>query len=271
MDPESVMDIGTTLRNARERHERTLAQLASTTKIPVSILQAVEANDFGRVPRGIFVRGFLRAYAAEVGLDPNEIVGRFLRETADATVAAPDSAPADSTAIENVIVEARRDPYLESGGAGWGYLLVAATLLAAFIGINRYNANADLEPAQASAAQAYSLADATSAPLAAIAEAVATTGLTTPAAISSAAGGAATLRFDLYADAECWVEVVVDGRRVVYRLMQAGERQTIESQREIMLRVGDPGALTYRLNGAPGKPLGRAGVPVTVRFTNQGA
>ena len=265
------MDIGTTLRHARERHELTLAQLASTTKIPVGILQALEANDFDRVPRGIFLRGFLRAYATEVGLDPNEIVGQFLLQTADATAAAPDSPPADGVAIDDEILEPRRDPYLESGGAGWGYLLMAAALLVTFIGINRYNANLDGEPVEATAPQAYALGDTTTPASAAVADAVATTGVARPAAVSAVAAGAATLRFDLQADAECWVEVVVDGRRVVYRLMQPGERQTIESQGEIMLRVGDPGALTYRLNGAPGKPLGRAGIPVTVRFTNQGA
>src|SRR5688572_12296951 len=131
------MDIGTTLRHARERHELTLAQIASATKIPVGILQALEANDFDRVPRGIFLRGFLRAYATEVGLDPNEIVGEFLLQTADATGVAPDSPPADGVAFDDDILEPGRDPYLESGGAGWGYLLMAAALLVTFIGINR--------------------------------------------------------------------------------------------------------------------------------------
>jgi hypothetical protein len=52
--------------------------------------------------------------------------------------------------------------------------------------------------------------------------------------------------------------------------MQPGERQTIESEREIVLRVGNPAALTYSINGTTGEPLGRPGVPVTVRFTNGG-
>jgi len=265
------MDIGSTLRNAREHRELTLAHLASRTKIPVVTLHALETNDFARLPRGIFVRGFLRAYAAEVGLDPQQIVAQFLLETGDALAGGGDAASSAAVVREDAIQDRPVDPNLASG-PGWGYLLMVATLLAAFLGLNRYGTTLDQSSAPEPATdQALDIAgDSTAAPSDVLA-AVATAGREPPAVAGAAAADAATLRFDLQADGECWVEAVVDGRRVVYRLMQPGERQTIESHEEIVLRVGDPGALTYRVNGAPGKPLGRAGIPITVRFTNQGA
>jgi hypothetical protein len=80
----------------------------------------------------------------------------------------------------------------------------------------------------------------------------------------------ASARFQFEAQAPCWVEAVVDGRKVVYRLMQRGDREAIDPGHEIVLRIGDPGAFTYSVNGSPGAPLGKPGVPITVRFTSEG-
>lgn len=64
----------------------------------------------------------------------------------------------------------------------------------------------------------------------------------------------------------CWVSATVDGRLVIDRLMQAGEGQTVEVRRELVLRAGDAAALTLRLNGVEAKPLGGDGEVVTLRL-----
>lgn len=269
------MDVGSTLRAARERHGLTLAHLASTTKIPVGVLQAIEGNDFDRVPRGIFVRGFIRAYAAQVGLDATDLVAQFRRESGEA-IAAP-AAPTE-VAIDDDIEPASVDANAAASGPGLGYLVIIAALLVAFLVVSRDNEDSSGTDAATDAilADAPSIdaaragAAANAAPAAAVPP-VATAGHDLSAAVGDGGTATATLRFDLQADGECWVEAIVDGQRQVYRLMQPGERTTIESDHEIVLRVGDPGALTYFVNGTRGKPLGRAGVPVTVTFTNQGA
>jgi hypothetical protein len=69
---------------------------------------------------------------------------------------------------------------------------------------------------------------------------------------------------------ECWVKAVVDGRTLVARLLQPGERITTDVEHDVVLRVGDPAALTYSINGRPGPALGTSGTPVTVRFTSDG-
>jgi cytoskeletal protein RodZ len=267
------MDVGSTLRAARERQGLTIAQLASTTKIPVGILQALEENAFERVPRGIFVRGFLRAYASEVGLDPADIVARYLQESGQVQPAT--DLAAEHAAIEDDDLEPTPiDADLRPAAPGWSYLAIIAALLVAFIGVSRYNEEAGFDGASTAtlsddAMDAAPLQGESVATAAAV-RPVATAGRSLDATADGVAHRASTLQFTLQADEECWVEAVVDGRRLVYRLMQPGERTTIESDREIVLRVGDPGALTYFVNGTPGKPLGRAGVPITVRFTNQG-
>ena len=264
------MDIGTALRTAREHRGLTLAQLTSRTKIPVAILQALEQNAFDKVPRGVFLRGFLRAYASEVGLDPGEIVGQFLTECGEAVPARGVTA-SEAAALDDQIQPMPIDSDLAASGPGWGYALVVAALLVAVVSMNRSGVDDEASaplPARDDVAAGESGAVATARSSAV--QPVATAGHKPPATASAAVQPVA-LRFDLQTHAECWVEAIVDGRRVVYRLMQPGERETIESGVEIVLRVGDPAALSYSLNGAPGKPLGRAGIPVTVRFSNRGA
>jgi cytoskeletal protein RodZ len=73
-----MTDFGGKLRQARELRGVSLQQLAARTKIPVAALDALERNDLSRLPGGIFSRAFVRSYALEVGLNPDETVREFL-------------------------------------------------------------------------------------------------------------------------------------------------------------------------------------------------
>jgi hypothetical protein len=75
---------------------------------------------------------------------------------------------------------------------------------------------------------------------------------------------------EIRAQDHCWVRAVVDGRPTLERLLQPGETQSLTAQRDIVLRVGDPAAFSYSVNGRAGKPLGAANEPVTVRFGTDG-
>jgi len=260
------MDVGTTLQVARERQGMTLAQVAARTKIPLGILRSLEQNAFEKVPRGIFVRGFLRAYASEVGLDPMEIVSQFRSESGDVVPSAAEAPGGPARTVEE-IEPAQIDPDLTASGPGWGYVLIVAALLVAVVSVNRSNApdDAAMAPVLRGEERSPAAHDRQAAPSGV--QPVATAGQQLPAL---GANGLSMVRLDIEVQAPCWVEATVDGRRLVYRLMQTGERQAIEYQREIVLRVGDPGAFTYTINGKAGEPIGAAGVPVTVRFTNGG-
>ncbi len=73
-----MTDFGGKLRQARERRGVSLRQIAGSTKISVASLDALERNDLSRLPGGIFSRAFVRSYALEVGLDPEETVREFV-------------------------------------------------------------------------------------------------------------------------------------------------------------------------------------------------
>jgi cytoskeletal protein RodZ len=70
-------DLGAKLKRAREERGLPLGDIANRTKIAVTALEALERNDLSRLPGGIFGRAFVRAYATELGLDPDETVADF--------------------------------------------------------------------------------------------------------------------------------------------------------------------------------------------------
>ncbi len=77
--PEQIdPDFGARMRRTREARGISLRQIADTTKLSVGALEALERNDVARLPGGIFSRAFVRAYAEEVGLDPEATVREFL-------------------------------------------------------------------------------------------------------------------------------------------------------------------------------------------------
>ena len=80
MVEQAKPDFGTKMKRLREERGVTLRKIADATKISVGALEALERNDISRLPGGIFSRAFVRSYAIEVGLDPEETVRDFLVE-----------------------------------------------------------------------------------------------------------------------------------------------------------------------------------------------
>lgn len=78
--------IGEQLRLAREERGIPLREISDQTRISVRYLEAIETNDYKRLPGGIFNRSFVRAYARYVGYDEKEAIEaytRYLREQGD--------------------------------------------------------------------------------------------------------------------------------------------------------------------------------------------
>ncbi len=68
---------GAYLKSAREEKGRTLEEISESTKVAVANLEFLENDRFDLLPPRVFVKGFIRAYAQEVGLDPVEAVAKF--------------------------------------------------------------------------------------------------------------------------------------------------------------------------------------------------
>ena len=87
--------IGEQLRLAREERGIALREISDETRISIRYLEAIEADDFKRLPGGIFNRSFVKAYARCIGYDEKKAVEAYSRslqtsgEDADEVVTTP--------------------------------------------------------------------------------------------------------------------------------------------------------------------------------------
>jgi hypothetical protein len=74
------MHVGNELKQARERAGLSIERIAEITKIQAHKLAALEGDDFGSLPTGIYLEGIVRAYAHEVAIDPEPLIDRIRNE-----------------------------------------------------------------------------------------------------------------------------------------------------------------------------------------------
>ena len=92
----TMSTVGEILKKKRLENNLELAELSEATKISINFLRAIENNEFKRLPKGIFPKMFIRAYAKQVGLDENKIVQLFYEQIALSDVTIVESPPPPS-------------------------------------------------------------------------------------------------------------------------------------------------------------------------------
>jgi cytoskeleton protein RodZ len=74
---------GEQLRLARESRGITLREISEQTRISTRYLEAIEADDYKRLPGGIFNKSFIKAYAKYIGFDEKEALEAYSRTARD--------------------------------------------------------------------------------------------------------------------------------------------------------------------------------------------
>ena len=210
------VDFGARLRTARERRGLSLRVIADATKISVRALEAVERNDISQLPGGIFSRSFVRAYAVEVGLDPEQTIADFITRFPDETVT--QGHPRTRAIIDQLDTgtRGRRWPRF-----AWGLLLgvplVAMTVYVAFGAVRVWS-----NPVQSVAADV-------------------------EAAAETASDGSFSVTLHALRSTRC--TLAVDGAATFEVALDAGATRTIEMQNQLIAIPADAGALEWSAGG----------------------
>lgn len=265
---------GELLAAARRARGMKLQEVSAATKISVAKLQAIERDDVGSLPGGIFTRGFVRSYAEAVGLDPRDTLAKFETRFPDQSSVATLHATVEGRANREFV---RRQRTVK--GAGW--IALAAVALAVWVlagvlpgdrgqpppggtasgGAEPANAPG-FEPAPPPPPEAPPPETPPRFPSPAAGEPA-----VRPDPPPDAAGGSGEITLEIVPTLDCWVQAAADGDRVISRLLRAGERETIVARGAIDLRVGDAAACAFTINQRPGRALGGSGEVVDVRVT----
>jgi cytoskeletal protein RodZ len=273
-------DLGLRLKQARESRGVALRTIATKTKISVAALEALERNDFSRLPGGIFGRAFVRAYALEIGLDPETTVSDFQTHL--------DRSEREAAERNQIRVDISQDDreFLARQQRAVRWLRVVAIVVAiaavTFLAWQakslwkRFGRGASSSAVSSQQAPAVpdSAAELAGAPIPVPAAPEVAASVSSPAQAAAPAvalaGASAPLVVEFALTADCWVVASVDGGRSMSQLLKAGDSRRFDASREVFLDVGNAGAIQLTINGTAARPLGPAGshVQKTIRTDN---
>lgn len=247
------MDVADRLRTAREQAGLSIQEISARTRIKPAMLEAIEHGAWEQLPGEFFARAFTRTYARELGLPEAEILAGYEQ------AAVPPAPPVPEVQRES---RSRKFADLEASGSrtAWTTVALIVLVVAGVFFLNREGPATQGEPAAVGTSGQVT-------PAAAPARAMEAPPIAAPA--PSAQAGPLTI--ELRASRPVWITGIADGERVLFRLVEPGERIALEANDRLSFRVGDAGAFALTLNGAPAKPVGRNGEVREFTITRENA
>jgi cytoskeletal protein RodZ len=92
----STIGVGPALRKARQARGVSIAEASRDTRIRQEFIQALEAEDFGRLLGDVYVRGALRSYASYLGLPADRVLSRYAQIAGQSAPASPGPLPSEA-------------------------------------------------------------------------------------------------------------------------------------------------------------------------------
>ncbi len=71
-----MTQVGDTLRRERIKRNLDFEQISRELKISTRFLEAIENDQYDKLPGGVFARSFVRQYARLLGLDEEDLAGQ---------------------------------------------------------------------------------------------------------------------------------------------------------------------------------------------------
>ena len=258
MSETPALSFGEDLRRERLVREIALEEISQATKISIRLLTALEESDLSKLPAPTFTRGFIRAYANHLGIDPEEKVNAYLADLKGGS----SDAPAPKSALP-------RSRFWRNRRATAGTIVGGAAGVLVVLGlIANPQRNTSRKPLTRVAAPAAPVAfknvGVSSEPTPAIRQ-DAVSGVPAaerpaePAAVPAAAVKAGRVVLVLDLDDDSWTKLDADGRSVFSGVLRRGERRTFEAREGFRITLGNAGAVRVTLDGLELPRLGHSG------------
>lgn len=267
---------GQMLKAAREKKQWSLRFTEDETKIRVRYIQALEDEQYEILPGATYVKGYLRTYAKQLGLDADEIIKLYSESEEKETI----------TVLETPDRTSYRTRPAWFRPAALGAMAVLGIVLISGIAFwSHHSPNKPANTAYSPAGLPESKQPATTAPQTKTGSPQSTTpqsATSQPPAGQSASqpvtSGTPTdiaaadqngLDAQLVFTQPCWIVVQADGKPLFQGTFDAGTTREVKGTSKIeLVTVGNAGGITVTLNGKSLPSLGGSGQVVrNVIFT----
>lgn len=248
---------GDCLKREREMREVSLEEICAATRIGTRFLEAMENEEWEKLPGGVFNRGFVRAVARYLGLDEETMLAEYdlarLHHAPPMPAQSPQPIPRSFPKWLPIL-------FVLFLGA-----LIAAGFHAWRVFGPRHAATNNTASASASDKTAPSTVTAAPAP----SPAVDATPATSAIPPSSVPTSLAPLQLSVAAGKNTQLQVLADGKTLYDTIITAGESQHFQAREEFHVSVSDSGGVLLELNGQTMPPLGTPGSPGKISLTRK--
>jgi len=243
-------NFGERLKRERELREVTLEEITQATRIGSRFLEALENEEWDKLPGGVFNRGFVRSIAHYLGLGEEAFLAEY-----DLAYGAHADQLAQKHAQK---LEDRIPPtplWIPFALGLVALLLLAAIIVGGIYGWRRFVRHSNPKPAATittPTANSSTIASASPPPT---------------AGPSNAAGS--PLQLSISASTMTHVRVQADGALVMDDAIRPGENRHFFAGIEFVVATGDSSALLLELNGEAMPPVGAPGTSGTITLTRK--
>jgi cytoskeleton protein RodZ len=286
--------VGETLHRERLRTGLDLEKIAQDTKISVRTLELIEANQFEKLPGGVFARSFVRQYARAVGLDEEEIVGeleKMLAPPVDPLPTMQEATRQPEIRMPRVARWGRAGNRIRTNSSLPALALVVLVMIACSAAYTWWQRSRHTPtPAEAADTRAVQTPVQTPEPAAQVpvtpTEAARTAEVSTPASpkpetrppetpAQNVSGTVTTdeagaLHIALTAEEPTWVRATANGKVVFSGIIQAKETKALSAPDTVTLRIGNAGGVAISLNGKAIPAIGPKGQVRVVQVSPDG-
>jgi cytoskeleton protein RodZ len=280
------------LKSEREKRKIPLTQIAADTRISLHHLVSLEEGRYDDLPGGMYNRAFLKAYCESLNLDEREVMQRYEEEfpASEKPAKFKASIPRQTSPVRSGLLIRWSIVLLLLAGVFFFNRNWIAEVLSPYFFRTRAislpvrqprqptavpsgtaNTTPVIPPAPESSAQpdVQNATPSVRAPTALKSQDAyvrANPVSTEKEAVPAASHTASPLRLELIVTEQCWVSLEHDGTRVVRRVMEPGEVQSITAGDYFFLVVGNAGGVHLKINDKQAKPLGKRGEVVKLRI-----
>lgn len=255
---------GDCLKREREMREVSLEEICAATRIGTRFLDAMENEEWEKLPGGVFNRGFVRAVARYLGLDEETMLAEYdlahLHHGSPVVVQSPQSIPRSFPKWLPVAL----------------VLLLAGLIFAGWYArrliVSRHATASD----STLASRPHTISRVTLAPPV-ISPEIGETLASRPAPANSSSGNLASrstaseawLQLFIAAEKNTQLQVVGDGKTLFDTTIKAGENRHFQARDEFYVSAGDSDGVLLELNGQTIAPLGTPGSPGKILLTRK--
>ena len=249
--------VGEIIRSEREKKGLSIKDAEHATSIRALYLTAIEEGNYKIAPGEVYLKGFIRNYANYLGLDGTKMVDLYRQSQMDTEVASVKTNTKASEKPPNKTVDSAESEQASTTGISgkWLVALLITVCIAGGAWFFLSDRGTTDNPVPAPPSEVKQVPP----PIPALPPAP-------PTAPSVSPQSKPVVVMAKFTD-ECWALITADGKEIYEGIPKIGESFTWEAQKDIVVKLGNAGAVDLVYNGQPVGKLGGRGDVVIKSFS----